>query len=559
MFTQKKDTLFTKVTSVKKTNNLSNAFINAGLKKSSETFSGNGSLKYTTSGNAFTDQFNSLGIYRKPREYKDISADCELLWSIDKKKAVMFNAYIRLITRQVSLFDGSKTESPQKGGELKHEGIMRMIWLHQKDQRMFWQNIGLFVSMGSWNDVIKMLQYDLVYNGWEGRVLNWDKFGRLILSALNNDNTSELLKKYLPQIKANSACKTIESQADTIIGKWICSLIFGTKDDNTGKSYRAYRKLKSNGTAHEWQKLISQGKHKLIDFNTVHGRALMLLSRSKYLKNQGLEEKYTAWITKPETKEVKYTGFVSELFMNMPDSLAKLGVARGETINKQFQTLVNKGGENKVTKLIVVRDTSGSMSSKATGLEISSHDIAKSMALYFSQYMTGAFSNSFIEFNSKAKMHNWVGDSTVERWYNDKTSYNGGTDFQSVIDLFCNIKSQGVSEEDFPSGMICISDGNFNPAFLGKTNVEYALMKLRNAGFSEGYVSNFIIALWDIPNSYYGTKPVTKFETMFDVPNVFYFSGYNASIIGFLTSEIKTASELVDAALSQEILQMIKF
>lgn len=544
-------------TATKAKSGVSNPFIRAAQMKSAETTSGNGSKKYSTTGNSFVDQFNKLGQYKQPRSFEEIAKECELLWAEDKRKAVLFIFYLRLINRQVVLFDGSKTSVPQKGGELKHESIMRMMWLHWKDKEAFWNNIGLFAASGSWNDIIKMLQYDLVYNDWDGRVLDWNKFGELILSALNNTNTSELMKKYLPQIRANKNCNTVEAQADNIIAKWICSLIFGTKGENTGKTYKQYRKMKTSGTAHQWQQLISQGKHKLIDFNTIHGRALMLMSRSKYLKNQGLEDKYNAWVVKPESK-VAFTGFVNELFMGLPGSITGLETSRRETINRQFQTLVEKCGNGGVSKLIVVRDTSGSMGSAAIGFpQMSSYNIAKAMSIFFSEYQTGHFANSWIEFNTSAKFHQWKGNTAIEKWYNDNTRYDGGTNFLSVIQLFCQIKSQGVAEADFPSGILCISDGNFNPALLGKTNVESALMLLRNAGFSEEYVSSFVIALWDIPNGYYGGSKQSKFETMFEVPNVFYFSGYSSSIISFLSSKISTASELVDVALSQEIMTYV--
>ena len=561
MFNQKKQSLGAKPaakTSGGNTKNvLPNAFVNAALKDSAKTKSGNGSEKFSTSGDAFVDQFTFLGSYKKPRTFAEIEKDCETLWGIDKKKAVMFNSYIRLITRQVSLFDGKSTTVPQKGAELKHEGIMRMIWLHQKDEAIFWNNIGLFISMGSWQDVIKMLQTDLIYHGWENKILNWDKFGKLILAGLNNEHTSELLKKYLPQIKANSACTTVEAQADTMVAKWICSLLFGTKGENSGKTYKAYRKLKTSGTAHEFQQLISQQKFYLLDFNKIHGRALMLMSRSKFLKNQGLEQKYAEWITKPETKDVKYTGFITELFEGIPSRLTQLDVNRRETINKQFTTLVKKGGESEITKFIVVRDTSGSMGSICTGTKMSCYDVAKALALYFSEYLTGSFANNWIEFNSSAKMHTWIGNTPIEKWYNDRSSYVGGTNFQSVINLFCQIKKQGVAETDFPSGVLCISDSEFNPAQLGKTNVETALITLRNAGFSEEYVSNFKIVLWNLQSSCYGRNTGKKFETFGEVPNVFYYSGFSAATISFLTGKIETASELVEAALQQEILQML--
>jgi len=323
----------------------------------------------------------------------------------------------------------------------------------------FWKNISLFISIGSWKDIITMLSYDLQYNGWNDRKLDWNKFSELILSGLENKSTSELLKKYLPQIKSNNDCTTLESQADNIIAKWICSLVFGGKKDSF-VNYKSYRKLKSSGTAHEWQQLISQRKFDRIDFAKIHGRALSLLVRSKFLFNQGLSEKYKEWITKPETTNVKYTGFVHELFSVCRSyrSLVSMPTHEQATINKQFQTLVDKGGSSEQSSLIVVRDTSGSMGSIASGTNMSCYDIGKALALYFSEFLKGKFANAWIEFNSTAIMQTWKGNSPLEKWYNDKSGVIGGTKFQSVIELLCKIKQQGVAESDFPTGILCISD-----------------------------------------------------------------------------------------------------
>jgi hypothetical protein len=51
------------------------------------------------------------------------------------------------------------------------------------------------------------------------------------------------------------------------------------------KYYKQYRKYKSEGTAHTWQQLISKSLHNSIDFNSIHGRALYLLAKSKYFQN----------------------------------------------------------------------------------------------------------------------------------------------------------------------------------------------------------------------------------------------------------------------------------
>lgn len=533
------------------------AFVSGGMKKAVETRSHNGAVKYSSTGNDFVDQFGKLGTYKAPRPFAEIAKDQELLWSQNKMMTVAFTLYIRMITRVTDIF-GKKTSVAQKGAELKHEGIMRMIWLYTKDKKAFEKNITLYLAVGSWKDIITMLQYDLVYNDWKGRILDWNFLGNLILAGLNDKTQSELLKKYLPQIKANSQCKTVEAQADNRIAKWICSLIYGNKTDaQPAKTYKMYRKLKSSGTAHEWQQLISQGKHNLIDFDKIHGRALNLLVRSKFLKNQGLSAKYEKWITKPTT-EAKFTGFVHELF-------AKLGkvnrLTKGEqaTIDKQFDTLVAKareGEEKTKTSLIVVRDTSGSMGSSCAGTNMSCYDVAKALALYFSAFLTGKFEQAWIEFNSDAKMHTWKGSTATERWFNDNTSYVGSTNFQSVINLFCTIKKQGVAESEFPTGILCISDGEFNPAQLGRTNVDAAKANLRKAGFSADYVNNFVIVLWNVAHA--SGNGGTKFETYGGVPGVYYFSGYSAATVSFLTSNIKTAAELFEAAMNQEVLSMIE-
>ncbi len=578
MYTTKKTTLLkpkAKKVSSKTlgTASAANAFLNQGIKntleKTLETRSGNGAKKYSSTGDVCVDQFGKTGSYKAPRDFATVGKDFDAIWSEDPLTAVKFNLYLRTIPRKVTLFDGSVTENPQKGGELKNESIMRMLWLHQKDPDTFWKNIGLFISLGSWHDVFKMLQTDLIHHGWDKRVLNWNKFGNLILTALENSNTSELVKKYLPQIKAISSCKTVDSQANCMIAKWICSLLFGKKESPA--TYKAYRKLKSAGTAHEWQKLISQKQFDRIKFEEIHGRALNLLVRSKFLKNQGLSEKFTAWVKKPTTVAVKYTGFVYELF----EELIQTGYSytRGTryktnieehvkaTINKQFDTLVQKAkGEKEEThtNFIVVRDTSASMSSPATGARVSCFDVAKSLALYFSEFLTGTFAGSFIEFNSNAKMHKWKGATPVDKFLNDKCDFVGSTNFQSVIELFATLKKQGVPEKDFPTGILCISDSEFNPATLGKTNVQAARTALKNAGFSRDFYENFQIVLWNLQSSYYGAGTGTKFETVGNEKGVYYFSGLSASVITFLTnSKVETARDIFDAAMNQEVLSRV--
>lgn len=559
MFNTKQTTLASQLLKAKSVHAsaTANQFLFGASKQAAVTVSGNGAKKYSTTGSDWVDQFGKLGTYKAPRSYEEIAKDCSVLYAQDKEKFIKFSIYLRMISRKTDIIGYKTTSDAQKGAELKHEGIMRMVWLSQKDPDAFFKNIQLFISAGSCKDLFVMLRHDLVYHGWEKKVLNWKRFGDVILSLLGDKQTVNLVKKYLPQIKAQSDCKTIEAQANNIIAKWVCSLVFGSKTESAGKSYKQYRKLKTSGTAHEWQQLISRKEFDKLDFKKIHGRALNLLIKSKFLKNQKLEFTYTKWVDEQAT--IKYTGFVHELLCELSSHRNDTNFIK--TVDKQFLEAVNKvkGSNENNTSFIVVRDTSGSMGGAALGTKFTCNDIAKSLALYFSEFLTGQFANHWIEFNSDAKLHQWKGSTVSEKWYNDPSGYVGGTNFQSVIDLFVKMKRNGVPESDFPRGILCISDGEFNPAALSKTNVQVALEKLKSAGFSSDFTETFKIVLWNLQNNYYGSNSGSKFETFGDVKNVFYLSGYSASNVSFiLNQKVETAQDLFDAAMDQELLNLVQ-
>ena len=578
MFDSKKTSLRPKSTTASENQNSSastmvsnNPFIMEGLKESSRTTSlGNGAVKFTTTDSDFVDQFGKVSQYKKPRSFSEISTDMSTLWAQNKLLTLTLTFYIRMITRVTQLFSGQRTSTTQRGQGLKHEGIFRMIWLALNAPESFWKNIPFFISVGSWKDIITMLSYDLQHHGWEDRKLDWDKFGQLILAGLENPNSSNLLKKYLPQIKTNSQCKTVEAEADNMIAKWICSLLFGTEGHDVparrAADYKKYRKLKTSGTAHEWQQLISRKQLLEINFSTIHGRALAQLVSGKFLSNNNLEEVYDSWIASQPT--AKFTGYVYELLAPVKQGYrnAKLKRYQEDTINKQFYGLIEtaKNGMNTDSSLIVVVDTSSSMTAGAVGTKVSAYDVAKSMALYFSYLLKGPFQKAFMEFANGCEMRYWKGSTPVENLQNDRSEAYGSTNFQAVADTFVRIKSQGIPESEFPTGILCVSDGCFNNTHNNKSNFATLIEKLRRAGFSEDYVKNFKVILWDIPNGYYGSRPQTSFEDFADAPGLYHMSGLDPAAVAFIMgteynpSIPKNSEELFLAAMNQEILSLLE-
>lgn len=559
-----------------------NSFVKEGLKLSAETVSGNGAKKYSTSNDAFVDNFAMIANFKAPREYAEVSKDMYKLWGINPKKCLQLAVYIRLITRetQIVLPNETITLDVQRGQGLKNEGIMRMLWIAMHHKPTFMANMPYFIAAGSWKDVFEMMSLDLQYHGWEGRKLDWNFMRKVILAGLANGHTSELVKKYLPTIRSVKECETVESQARTIIGQYLASCIYGKKaDKKTDKetadsraAQRRYRKLKQSGTAHTWQQLISQKKLLELDFNTIHGRALSLLVGSKFLKNQGLVEKYSKWIS--GRKVAKYTGFVFELFQPLGDSyrVNRFEEYREQTINAQFNTLVETGRQNlnQDSRLLVVRDISGSMTSKGVGTNMSAYAIGKAMALYFSALLDGPFKDAYATFSNTCKLCKWQGKTPIDKWANDTDSNFGNTNLLSVADMFVKLRStMKISENEFPTGALLVSDGEFDAARswsgtgASVTNFEAFRKKLLAGGFSKEYVDNFKLILWDLPNSYYGGNNRPKFEDFADAPNNFYISGYDPAAVAFILgtkpfkATPKNATELFNAAMDQELLNRL--
>lgn len=562
----------------KKVNNLlsgveppKNQFVAQGLKESNVTTSENGAKKYSTSGNSFVDNFAAISYFKEPREYAKVAKDMELLWSQDPLLCVKLAVYIRNITRKTRIVNDDNVEvlDVQRGQGLKNEGIMRMLWLAIHHKATFKANFSYFIAAGSWKDVFQMLSLDLQYHGWNHRKLDWNFFYLVIAAGLNNPESTHLVRKYMPTIRTNSNCKTLESQADTLVGRWLANKLCRL-DESWDKAtvYKAYRRVKVDGVAHQWQQLISKQLFDALNFDHISGRALAQLVGSKFLKNHNLVAKYSTWIQSKTT--AKYTGFVFELFQPLGDTSRARHIEdyKEATINAQFAQLVKTGkeGVNTNSRLLVVRDTSGSMTSTAIGCNMSSYGIAKAMALYFSEFLTGAFENTFVEFGRTAKMHQWKGNTPCDKWVNDNLSCIGDTDFQGVIDLFIDLKNNhGVPESDFPTGILCISDCEFDECGTNKsTNFQLAISRLRDAGFSEEYVSNFKIILWDIPNRHYGEKSKPHFEDFADAPNFFYLSGYDPSAVSFILESKpfkatpRTAEELFLVAMDQELLNRVQ-
>lgn len=151
------------------------------------------------------------------------------------------------------------------------------------------------------------------------------------------------------------------------------------------------------------------------------------------------------------------------------------------------------------------------------------------------------------------KMFNCKLDSLFE-----KTSTSNGF-VNAALQKSAETLTQNGAKTYSTTGIICISDGELDPVSLNASNIEAARRKLFWAGFSEEFVDNFVIVMWNITNDYYDEHSRVNFDTYGNVKNTFYFGGYSASVLTFLfTGELKTTTDLYKAAMNQEILNLVQ-
>lgn len=556
-----------------------------------KTTSGNGSVKLDTSGDPFIDDFASISRYKAPRSIDAVFETAEKLWNFHPLTFLKETFYIRLITRKPNVINPNVSSikyGTHRGQGLRNEFVMRMYWLAKNHNETFVKNLALIPAVGSYDDIFEIMRTDLMYNG-RTPTFNWAPLIVFIMKSLKDEQVSELVKKYLPTIRCASKCHTVQQQANSIIGKKIARFISDSDDKAT--AYANYRRIKSSGNAHTWQKLISEKRFDELDFNLVAGRALSNLVKTRdtvtlnkngnlvkvkgdgtsFIERHGLMNKFNEWL---DTQEVaKFTGFAYELFK--PLKLAKARAWYGyhfvqpnsmqkKLINKQFEQLIQTAqeGMNTNSNFIVAMDISGSMTSECPGTGLSSYQIALSMAIYYSHLLKGRFSKTFLTFAERCKINKFQGETPIDEFCNYSSDDFGNTDFLGVAHVFANLKSQGYEESEFPTGVIAISDGDFDRSGKSSTYREFKDV-LRKAGFSKEFVDNFKIILWDVPNNFYGrTEP--QFEELADCPGMFQITGFDPAGIAFLMGTEyhpqvpKNTAELFAAAMDQEILNLLR-
>ena len=525
-----------------------------------DTVTENGALSHSSMGSAMADQFAKAANFRN-RDYDDVCLDQEMLWEENAVMALRFPFYLRMITRKIKVNDGFVTDKVQNGQGVRDEAFKRLLWIAENHNSIFWNNIWVLPLVGSWKDLFQMMHYDMML---ETNAINRTHMYELLREGISCQEHVELIKKFMPRIKSSSKLKTDWTKNMNTIGKEFANFM--------GWSIQEYNKFKATGVAHNFQKEICGRMYENINWNVIPGRALNLLVNSKFLENHNLVESYTNWLM--EQPVAKYTGYVYELATACNEYRwgKKMPLYKKITLDKQFQSLIEKAqADGTFTENVwCALDTSGSMTCRLADGKTSAMDVCMSLGVFFSTLNQGAFHKNVIMFDDYSKVKQLTG--TFSDMYQQITGAStawGSTNFQSVIDEIVRIRRRNphIPLEDYPTTLLVVSDMQFNPVGRNaETNYEAVVKKLSN-DFPAEWVKNFKLIWWQVNG-----RRTTDMPATLDDGGCYFISGFDGSIITMLlggesqvideqTGEKRTHTmeELAQAAMNQEVLQLLKF
>lgn len=442
------------------------------LAKTTQTW--NGAISNSTTGfdklGTCLDYFAKSGTYAK-REQSAVDTDMGRIFADDVPTALRIVFGTRLITRKPK--GAGDIEESQTGYGRKDEFFKACVWLHNNQPDLLYKNLHLIPVFGSWKDFVSEPLID---------TLNRERVYTLVAQNLDN----HLLRKYLPQIRSSKKTRSDRDRKRSEWAKGLCS--------HLGISPQDYRKIKSSGAAHIWQKQMGRKQWDEIHFNGIPGKAMLLATsrtgkdKQTVFERHGQTERLKDWVLTQNT--VKFTGYPYELL-----KAAKKGPSLLQKIiyDKQFEHVLESMKGHALGNVLPCLDISGSMGCCVTPDGTTAYDICISMGIAFSALNNGEFKDTVCAFSDSPIVKKLKGgfcdrlkfietDADIQRvgW--------GSTNFQGVIDLLCRIRKENphIPVGDFPETILVLSDLQFNPAGdNSKTNYEVARQKLVEAGLDD--------------------------------------------------------------------------
>lgn len=394
----------------------------------------NGALGYATTGKCLLDMNFKLASYRNMSE-DAITADFAKAFAEDPELAVKF------------LFFAGDV----RGGAGERR-LFRVCLKWLADMRPRWVKalIPLVAEYNRWDSLLCLFDTPVEADMLE---LLKSQFGKDALDRVSGRPVS-LLAKWLPS--ANTSSKATRQLARRIIKAW-------------GWSERQYRRALSELRAYLKVTEVKMTANAWgdIDYQAVPSKANVLY-RNAFLKHD--EERRRAYLDALAKGEARINAAVSTpheivhayMDVHWDSAIVKEYDQALESMWKALPDYVRGDSSS-----IAVVDGSGSMSSRLGRTNISAHDVARGLGLYFAERLSGPFKDKYITFSMKprfadfGKLHTLRERLELARRYDECANTNIHAVFMLILRtaIYGNLK-----QEELPANIVVISDMEFDGA-----------------------------------------------------------------------------------------------
>lgn len=367
-------------------------------------------------------------------------------------------------------------------------GRISLSTLIQADLDQAVKFIPYIVEYGRWDDLMTYLYYE----GTAQAAADYIKAQlKKDLALFEQGKPISLCSKWMPSINASSAFTRSHAK------KLIALMKMTAKDyrqllSKLRKGKIVERHLTERDYCFEYEKLPAKALNKY---------------QEAFRRND--PKRYDEYLGKLQRGEVKAK--VKTLY---PYEILKMLGVNSVLAEAQWQAIERKTDKGNT---IVVRDGSGSMMDTPNVYET-----ATSLAILFSEQLSGEFKNKFITFSAEPQLVELPDDGSLSkkaaicRRYNDCTN----TDIRKVYDLLLEASKKITDPKDYITRIVIISDMEFD---VGTSNVPtYEEMKNK---FKNANIPLPELVFWNVD------ARRVHFAADKDDPNVRFVSGLSGNLI----------------------------
>lgn len=354
--------------------------------------------------------------------------------------------------------------------------------------------LALVPEYGRWDDLWCLLDTELVDSVTElvSRQLEDD------LSNLEQNKPISLLSKWMPRQKASSH----QSRKYAEILKYKLDMTERTYQHTVAQLSHYLKVVECLMSRNDWDK---------INYEHVPSRANLLYNKAFLRHDEERRREFLSSLERGETKINSSVLFPHDIVHKYKNCRYDAAL---EAMWKSLPDAVN-GCEN----TIVVADGSGSMNCSIGSGNVTAHDVARALAIYFAERSSGQFKDNFITFSMRPQMVDLSGGKNLSEKLGIIRRYTevANTNIEAVFDLILTTAiRKNMKQSDLPKNILIISDMEFDKCAFASSSTSYCCVRpnsrlfdiMSNRFQSAGYQLPRLV-FWNV-NSRTGTIPVKE-------------------------------------------------